>query len=162
MFCPHCGTAEQKPDAFCRRCGQWLANHKSAGHHKARTPTHIMRDMAVFSGVNALLALVSAIVLYSTYLGSKDAKWSVYVAAACSLVIAIHQTISFFFNLQLRRRFAREGPETVQEIRPKPEQALMPAPITGMLIDQPSVTERTTELLKAGSAAEEPGRSRMG
>ncbi|HYM01050.1 MAG TPA: hypothetical protein VEZ90_18975 [Blastocatellia bacterium] len=150
MFCPECGAADQRVDSYCRKCGQWLADHKSLRTHRARTPDHILKDIMVFSGVNALLALTSAIVLYATYLGSKDAKWSVYVAAALSLVISIHQTVSFFFNLQLRRRFSRQrqvedvtaGRDSVQE------NILMPASSAGDLISQASITERTTELLE--------------
>ena len=26
MFCPNCGKADQTPDAYCRNCGEFLAN----------------------------------------------------------------------------------------------------------------------------------------
>jgi hypothetical protein len=155
MFCPECGAADQRSDTYCRKCGRWLPDIKSIGSHKTRTPDHIMRDMMVFSAVNALLALTSAIVLYATYLGSREAKWSVYVAAAFSLVISIHQMVSFSFNLQLRRRFARERQGFGEAIGPKEQQVLMSGATTGQLVNQPSVTEKTTELLEAAPLAKE-------
>jgi len=104
--------------------------------------------MLVFSGVNALFALIAAISLYATYLGRPEAKWSVYVAAAFCMVIAVHQTISFFFNLDLRRKFKLDRAPR-REIESKPDYvALSPSPDTGDLVQAPSVTETTTQLLE--------------
>src|SRR5262249_36521276 len=108
MYCPSCGAADQKPDAYCRQCGLWLADPTSSRRHKSHTPSERMKVMAVFSGVNALFALISAIALYATYGGRPEAKWSVYVAANLCMVIAVHQTINFFFALGFRRKFKRD------------------------------------------------------
>src|SRR5215467_14793045 len=132
MFCPSCGAADQNPDAYCRRCGQWLIDPDSPRRHASHTPAERMKVLAVFSGVNALLALVAAISLYATYLGKPDAKWSVYTAASFCLVIAVHQTISFFFNMQLRRKFkGNRAPGRAMESRADYTAALPPSPDTG-------------------------------
>jgi hypothetical protein len=115
-----------------------------------------MKAMLVFSGVNALFALIAAISLYATYLGRPEAKWSVYVAAAFCLVIAVHQTISFFFNLDLRRKFKLDrAPRRAIESKPDYAVAFPPSPETGDLVQAPSVTETTTQLLETDPRGEE-------
>jgi hypothetical protein len=82
MFCPMCGTESQNPNAYCKRCGEWLPDIKT------RTPARSVerrRNRNIFTGLfmsalSTLAALFSAIALYATYLGAGDAKWSVYVA----------------------------------------------------------------------------------
>jgi hypothetical protein len=88
MFCPYCGTAEQSPKSYCRRCGEWLADLSSK-------PQQRMKVMMVFNALNSFMALFAAVILYSTYLGTPEIKWSVYVGAALCSVIAVHQMISF-------------------------------------------------------------------
>ena len=112
--------------------------------------------MIVFNGLSALFALVSAIVLYATYLGKPEAKWSVYVAGAFCSVIAVHQTISFFFalSLLLRRRQARmDAARSTGSIEDKIVLPLGGAQ-TGQIIDAPSVTEKTTELMDTATRLE--------
>jgi hypothetical protein len=149
MFCHECGAADQNQDAYCRRCGQWLSNQKPGRSRASSKPQDLMKGMLVFNCLSAIFGLVSAVSLYATYLGSKDAKWSIYVAAAFCSVIAVHQTISFFFALGLRQRF-KEGREVAVPSEPKrADPALLEGgPDTGQLIDSPSVTETTTELLE--------------
>jgi hypothetical protein len=159
MFCPSCGAADQKPNAYCRRCGQWLVDPDSPRRRSSHTPAERMKAMLVFSGVNALLALIAATSLYATYLGRPEAKWSVYVAAAFCMVIAVHQTISFFFNLDLRRKFKLDRAPR-RAIEPKPDYAVAfpPSLETGDLIQAPSVTETTTQLLEADPRGGEESR----
>jgi hypothetical protein len=138
MFCSSCGAADQKPNAYCRRCGQWLIDPDSPRRHSSHTPAERMKAMLVFSGVNALFALIAAISLYATYLGRPEARWSVYVAAAFCLVIAVHQTISFFFNLDLRRKFKLDRAPR-REIESKSDYvALSASPATGELLQAPA------------------------
>jgi hypothetical protein len=101
MFCPYCGAGDQSPNAYCRRCGEWLTNMKSRTKRNTSTPEERMTVMTVFNGLSALFALVSAIALYATYLGKPEAKWSIYVAGAFCCIIAVHQSISFAFALDL-------------------------------------------------------------
>src|SRR6267378_5471471 len=107
MFCPNCGASDQSPSAYCKRCGEWLADKRAFGGRGASKPEQRMTSMIVFNGLSALLALFSAIALYATYLDTPEAKWSVYVAGACCFVIAIHQMISIGFALELKLRLKR-------------------------------------------------------
>ena len=102
-----------------------------------------MKVMMVFNGLNSVMALLSAIILYATYLGTPDAKWSIYVAAACCSVIAVHQAISFGFALDLRLRSGRMRTEL-----PSDPTGQLEGRDTRQILDLPSLTENTTEILE--------------
>jgi hypothetical protein len=166
MFCAHCGAADQNEQAYCRRCGKWLG---------ASAPDQRMKVVLVFSAVNAVLAASAAIALYATFLGTKTGPPAVYLAAAFCSVIAVHQTVSFFFNLGLTKRLSggRSELESAREIAElsmslgdrirarrselerarqatseSPEPRALADRSTTEFVDLPSVTESTTELLE--------------
>lgn len=148
MFCPHCGASDQRAEAYCTRCGEWLLPVDGT-QRRTSSPQEKMRVMVVFSGINAVMALCSAICLYAAHLGRPDVHWSVYMAAALCLVIGVHQTISFIFNWQIQSRIkqSREEPrETAQLASPATPPAL-PAARTLPFTSPYSVTENTTDLL---------------
>lgn len=151
MFCSNCGAADQSPNAYCKRCGEWLADKKSFGGRGASKPEERITTMIVFNGLTVLLALFSAIALYATYLNTPEAKWSVYVAGACCFVIAIHQMFSLAFALELRSRLKRghtdAGTTIVSESGDNA--AALGSGKTTQFVDARSVTENTTELLEA-------------
>jgi len=147
MYCPNCGAADQKTNAYCRQCGDWLVDQKSARRH-GNKPEDQMKVMLVFNGMSAVFALVSAIALYATYLNTPEAKWSIYMASTFCMIISVHQTVSFFFALGLRQKFKRGRGGSAITIRPKSESTgLLGSADTAPIIDAPSVTEKTTELL---------------
>jgi len=161
MFCSNCGAADQSANAYCKRCGQWLADKKSFGSHGASKPEQRMTSMIVFNGLSALLALFSAIVLYATYLNTPEAKWSVYVAGACCFVITIHQLISMAFALEIKLRLKR-GKTDVRQ--PAITEALknfgaLDDGKTTPFVDVGSVTESPTEILEAVPRSRTPGNS---
>ena len=142
MFCPYCGASEQNPKSYCRRCGEWLAAFSSK-------PQQRMKVMMVFNALNSLMALLAAIVLYSTYLGTPEAKWSIYVAGAFCSVIAVHQMISFAFALELRLRSRRMSEDLASsDTAPIEPTDRLEGRNTRAILDLPSVTEKTTELLQ--------------
>ncbi len=114
-----------------------------------------MKVMLIFNGMSAVFALASAIALYSTYLGTSEAKWSIYMAGCFCSIIAVHQTVSFFFALGLRQKFKRGRGGTQLPIQPKPEDLpLLESAETAPIIGAPSVTENTTELLESSRRQE--------
>jgi hypothetical protein len=147
MFCPNCGAPDQNANAYCRQCGEWLVDHKAASKHGAK-PEDRMKAMLVFNGTSALFALVSTVALYATYLNTPEIKWSIYMAGAFCSVIAVHQTVSFFFALGLRQKFKRRPGRSTAAIEQKSEPALLPDAETAPMIAAPSVTEKTTDLLE--------------
>jgi hypothetical protein len=161
MFCSNCGAADQSPNAYCKRCGEWLADKKSFGGGGGSKPEERMTVMIVFNGLSALLALFSAIILYATYLNTPEAKWSVYVAGACCLVIAIHQMVSLAFALELKLRLKRGHTDAGPAIASKADDsvAALGSGKTTQFVDAKSVTESTTELLEAVPRVTKPGNS---
>jgi hypothetical protein len=152
MFCPACGAADQSPNAYCKRCGEWLTDKRSFGGRGASKPEQRITSMIVFNGLSALLALFSAIALYATYLNTPEAKWSVYVAGACCFVIAIHQMISMGFALELKLRLKRGQSDPGQQAiisKPGDIVAALSSGKTTQFVQPPVVTESTTELLEA-------------
>jgi hypothetical protein len=97
-----------------------------------------------------LAALFSAIALYATYLGSDDAKWSIYVAAAFCLCIAGWQATSFIIGLKVRQRFKKGRSEfrSDRELTTgQPALALNEGNMNSV-VAVPSVTEGTTRILE--------------
>src|SRR5437762_13451982 len=106
MFCPHCGADNQKAEANCPRCGPWLVDpaavlrHGRRVPHNARSPEQKMRAVLVFNIIDTLLALSWFIALLLQINGR--APWQAVVSMIISLIIAVHQAVSFKFNLELR------------------------------------------------------------
>jgi hypothetical protein len=144
MFCGNCGAGEQSEGAYCRRCGKWPGGNP---------PHERMKVSLIFSGINAVLAAASAIVLYATYLGTSTGTPAVYIAASFSCVIAAHQTTSFFFQLSLIRRLKR-GRDAAQNatldnlIDARQTPFALKSADTSEFVRAPSVVEGTTELLE--------------
>ena len=159
MFCPNCGAADQSPNAYCKRCGQWLADKKSFGGHGASKPEQRMTSMIVFNGLSALLALFSAIALYATYLNTPEAKWSIYVAGACCFVITIHQLFSLAFALEMKLRLKRGQTDAGQPVFTEASKnfGALGGGKTTPFVDAGSVTESTTEILEAVPRSRTPG-----
>ena len=103
------------------------------------------------SALSAAIALFSAIALYATYLGTDEAKWSIYIAAAFCLCIAGWQLSSFVVGLKLRRRLnrAREGVEVDSQLKEGQGAPALPPSDMSNFVRAQSVTENTTELLQS-------------
>jgi hypothetical protein len=97
----------------------------------------------------------------ATYLNTPDAKWSVYVAGACCLVIAVHQMVSMAFALELKLRLKRDRNDARQatELEAGDSFAALANGKTTHFVDAPLVTENTTELLEAVPRVTKPGNS---
>jgi len=158
VFCPICGADSQSPNAYCKRCGEWLPNIKSRTRAAfgGETPPQNIFTGLFLSALSILAALFSASALYATYLGSGDAKWSVYVAAAFCLCIAGWQMSSFVVGLKLQRRL-KKGREELSSASELDAQRSSPALSSGdmtNLVSSPSVTENTTRTLEPARSPE--------
>jgi len=146
MFCSNCGASDQTPKSYCRRCGEWLAD--KAGRSSPK-PEDRMKVMLVFNALSAFMAAFAAITLYATYLGTPEAKWSIYVAGAFCSVIAVHQAISFAFALELKLRSRHGRKDLTATSSPQGETLdYLDGRNTDQILDLPSVTENATELLQ--------------
>jgi uncharacterized membrane protein YvbJ len=90
MYCHKCGAANQTANAYCKSCGEWLRIiNKTRNRFGDETPPQQLLVSLFMSVFSTLAALISAIALYITYIGSGDAKWSVYLATAFCLCTAV-------------------------------------------------------------------------
>jgi hypothetical protein len=146
-----CGAERQSANAYCKRCGEWLPDIKTRTRNTfgGETPQQNIIASQFMSVLSIVASLFSAIALYATYLGTGDAKWSVYVAAAFCLCIAGWQASSFLVSLKLQRRLkkGRQSPSQTQLETQRSSPALNPANMTDF-VTPPSVTENTTRILE--------------
>ena len=152
MFCPGCGADGQTANAYCKRCGDWLPQFKrrSSAAFGGETPQQNVFTGLFMSALSAVVALFSAIALYATYLGTDEAKWSIYLAAAFCLCIAGWQVSSFVVGLKLRNRLnrARAGVEGDSQLKQATAAPVLPPADMSNFVRAQSVTENTTELLQ--------------
>jgi hypothetical protein len=152
MYCHKCGSSNQSAKAYCKSCGEWLPdlNAKTRNTFGGETPQQIVFTNLFMSALSTVAALFSAFALYITYLGSGDAKWSIYIAGAFCVCIAGWQASSFFATLRLRQRLkhSRDGLASPSELREmKSAPALNPGDRSAF-VGVTSVTENSTELLE--------------
>ena len=152
MYCPNCGAGNQTADSYCKRCGQWLRDFKSRAGMQfgGETPQQNIFTGLFMSALSTVAALISAIALYFTYLGTSDAKWSVYLAAAFCLCIAGWQASSFVVTMKLRRRLnkSRDASLSPAELTGQKTSPALRAGESTPFISVTAVTENTTELLE--------------
>jgi hypothetical protein len=156
LFCYGCGAEGQSANAYCKRCGKWLpaVKTRSAMAFGGQTPQQNIFTSLFMSALSAAVALFSAIALYATYLGTPEAKWSIYIAAAFCLCIAGWQISSFMAAVKLRRRLGKGRDPFMSEriVGKKGSPVLGPADLNPF-VNASSVTESTTELLEPVSRA---------
>src|SRR5215471_8803220 len=141
MYCSNCGAEHQIANAYCKRCGEWLPDLKNRTRlaFGGETPQQNIFTTLFLSGLSSLAALFSAVALYATYLGSGNAKWSVYFAAAFCLCIAGWQASSFLVMLKLKRRMnaARNEPVITAELNERTiTPSLNPADVSAFVPSQ--------------------------
>lgn len=154
MNCPDCGAGDQIAESYCRQCGEWIGKR---GGQLVNKPEDKMTSMVIFSAMSAVFALTSAIVLMATYFGTDEAKWSIYMANALCLVIAIHQSINFWYALEvkLRHRRARKGVGAPKIDRSTKQLEAPPQAQPFEFREVASVTEHTTDRLVAPARGEQ-------
>ena len=152
MYCHNCGAANQSAKAYCKTCGEWLPNLNAKTRHTfgGETPQQIVTTNLFMSALSTLAALFSGLALYLTYLGTDDAKWSVYIAGAFCLCIAGWQASTFFITLRLRQRLkhSRESGLTTSELTETQKAPALNAGDMSPFVGVPSVTENSTDLLE--------------
>ena len=165
MFCPACGAENQTAKAYCKRCGEWLPEFKRRRSRRTfggETPQQSILTSLFMSALSAAVAVFSAIALYATYLGTGQAKWSIYLAAAFCLCITGWQASSFAIGLKLRNRLnrAREGVGTDSLLDQGTVATPLPPADMSNFVNAQSVTENTTELVQPANRPQSYGSQR--
>ena len=152
MFCPKCGTGDQRPESYCRRCGEWLPDIDAPtqlGLFRKRTREEKIRKMRVLEVVSAALAFTSAAIIFSVLSGGGDTGL-LNLAGLCCILIAVYQAVNFYFGYTLQPKRNKEHLQEGREIEQRKED--LPPALDGYgndrVIEMPTVTENTTELLR--------------
>lgn len=151
MFCPNCGKSDQEKNTYCRQCGKFLPD-LSNNKNKNQTPEKQFRLSIFFNLLTALVGISMAIALLITFLGNENTPAVIYLAGSLFIVISLWQIISFFNNLQLRKRFIGKKESSADETEQKTIDRIDTnelLPEADFSNDVPAgVTENTTKTLK--------------
>ena len=149
MFCPICGAADQKPESYCRQCGEFMLNPKRPTKGREQTPQEQFNVTLGFDLLTAIASIAMAIALAVTHLGDAEVDGVILTATVMFLIIAVWQIGSFFTNLKLKRRFAKsryEEESSPQPLESRETNELLPEPDMSDFV-QASVIENTTRQL---------------
>ena len=153
IFCSKCGTSDQRAESYCRRCGQWLPDIDAPTQSKLfrkRTREEKIRKMRILEVVSAALAFISAAIIFSVLSGSHDTSL-LNLAGICCIVIAVYQAVNFYFGYTLQPKRIKDLAEESREIEQRTKE--LPNALEGYsderFIEMPTVTEKTTELLRS-------------
>lgn len=155
MFCPNCGKDDQKKNAYCRNCGEFLPdfdNIRKRGF-ASKTPEENIKTSLVLNFLSSVTSIVMAILLYATHLGKENVNPIIYASAALFTVIGIWQMVDFVTILRLRQHFQKrrnnDSDETIsteKSFSPTETRELLNEPNMENVVPA-SVTERTTKNL---------------
>lgn len=146
MFCPKCGNAEQKPNSFCRQCGEFLPDltKNNALAFGGNTPQEKNLSTYYLSLTGFLASLIVTIALFLT--GFEDKK-IIIVAAAVLIINIFTQAGIFYLSLKMKNRLGgKSEAENLNSISGEQTPNLLTDAVLDEFISL-SVTENTTENL---------------
>ena len=155
MFCPGCGKSDQKPQTYCRQCGEFLADFKVRPRFGGETPEKQILISQFLTAITGLTGFGMGFALLFHFWGADSIHLVLFLAMAFSFVTGFWQTAVFFINRNLNSRLrnqkredGRESPSNkVREFTDVETNELLPeADFDGVV--PASVTERTTKNLK--------------
>jgi hypothetical protein len=161
IFCPKCGASDQRPESYCRRCGQWLLDIDAPTQpriFRKKTREEKIRKMRILEVVSAALAFTSAAIIFSVLSGSGDTSL-LNLAGICCIIIAVYQAVNFYFGYTLQPKRNKDHVQGGREIevRTKDLPHALDGYGDGRFIEMPTVTENTTELLRPKRREGQPG-----
>jgi hypothetical protein len=108
-----------------------------------------MGKMRLLEVVSAALACTSAAIIFSALSGSGD-RSLLNLAGICCLVIAVYQAVNFYFGytLQPKRHQNQVQKDRAREQRTEDLTPALDGYNDETIIEMPTVTESTTELLR--------------
>jgi len=156
MFCPNCGTAEQKENSYCRNCGEFLPvlNKKTLPAFGGNTPEEQIRTNLFLNLLSATVSLILAVSLYWTFGWKSDVLPIIFIVAAFLLAMCGWQFSTFIIGLKLRKNFNQRKGETEKDAFPEATKNISSANTRELLneadltdVVPASVTENTTKHL---------------
>ena len=94
MFCPNCGTPEQSPDAYCKKCGTYLRDTSFRGRLLGgNNPGRAAWSITISSVLIAILCVCISILIIKSE-RSGDLRYLKYAFVLCWAVIGYLVTLS--------------------------------------------------------------------
>lgn len=155
MFCPKCGTADQKENTYCRNCGDFLPDltKKNNLAFGGNTPEEQIKVSQKLNLLSAIVSFAVAILLYWAHWGKPNVSSTVYMAATFLLTIGLWQISNYVIGLKLKRHFnkRKEGSDNENKSAEKQFQSvqtneLLPEAELSKVVPT-SITENTTRHL---------------
>ena len=150
MFCSACGASEQQPNAYCKRCGEWIADPAPPSRLDiigGKTPEQKLRGLVSNSAVGLLLSTFIAIVILLS-LDDIQGRLILFALFAAVMTVVL-QAINFAASRKLRNDLQqrRSKSDSINPLAGPYGQALNEGD-AGMFSDVQSVTENTTRTLE--------------
>lgn len=148
MFCPKCGTSEQSPESYCRKCGVWLIDPEAVSKNslfRKSTREEKIQKMRTLEMISVALSLTSAAIIFTFLFDSLD-RGLLFLAMACGLVVAVYQAINMYLGNKVTKDLPRHRAAGVTQTEQTPVLEF-PAHTARQLNVPASVTDKTTELL---------------
>ena len=159
MFCPSCGKPDQKENAYCRQCGEFLPDfsQKNKLAFGGSTPEDQIRINLVLNLMSATVSYILAIILLVTYgWFSPQAPLIIYIVVAFLFAIGSWQVSTYTIGLKLKKHFnkgkaAETAPEPDKQFQAAETRELLNEADPTNAVPIGSVTENTTTKLKVKS-----------
>lgn len=153
MFCPKCGKGEQKPDSYCRNCGEFLVDASSRSSLAVRILgiSNPEKQLNLTLTIDLITAIVSGFLLFSL-MGYFDAVEDrtgipttplVYVLYVFLALVAVWQLFSFTVGTGYKRKLSASKRAQLQSA----QQQTLPAANEEDVIPL-TITENTTRKLE--------------
>jgi len=157
MFCPKCGSGDQTPESYCKRCGEWLPNvdarTRGIGIMRNRSREQKVRKMRILELVSAGLSIASVALIVAFITGAGQ-RGLLNLAVICGILVTLYQIFNFYLGSSIERKrrdrstHTTNPPEHQRTFETSPSPELAPADTT-RFADVGSVVDDTTKLLDA-------------
>jgi hypothetical protein len=110
MFCPICGNADQKENAYCRHCGTFLPNFDKLSR-SVTTPEQQIKISSTFNFLSATASLILTVWLHIFYTGRDGTPVIIYIVIGFLTANFFWQVRAFWRILELKKQFPRRRTE---------------------------------------------------
>lgn len=155
MYCPNCGSADQRSETYCRHCRIFLPDFEKLRKKEIPPEQHLTAN-SVLSLMTALVSLTLAILLHIFFTGKEGTSPLIYVTAGFLTAMFFWQVQTFWRTRLLKKHFPKrkkaepvraESVETNPLVESVTTRELLSAPDFAKAVPS-SVVEDTTKQLR--------------
>jgi hypothetical protein len=106
MFCPKCGTPNQRPETFCCQCGIFLPDYDKL-IRKETPPEEHLKANSVLNYMSAIVSGTLAILLFTSFAGRENSPLLINVTAGLLSAMFAWQVQTIWRTSQLKKQLSR-------------------------------------------------------